>query len=180
MIFTPTRLAGAFVIEPEPFVDERGMFARVWCEREFAAHGLDTRIAQSNISLSLRRGTLRGMHYQVAPMAETKLVRCIRGAFYDVIVDLRPESPTYREHVGVELSAENRRALYIPKGFAHGFQTLVDDTEIFYQMGEFYSPEHQRGVRWDDPALGIRWPIEEPIILERDLGYPDLVAQAAG
>lgn len=174
MIFTPTRLAGAFLIDLEPRPDERGWFARVWCARELAEHGLETRVAQASVSVSARRGTLRGMHYQIAPHEEVKIVRCTRGAIYDVIVDVRPESPTYLAHVGVELSAANRRQLYIPRGLAHGFQTLADDTEVSYQMSEFYAPDAQRGFRWDDPAVGIAWPVPDPILNERDRGYPDL------
>lgn len=176
MIFTETALRGAFVIEPEPLADDRGFFARVWCAREFAAHGLETRIAQCSISLNTRRGTLRGMHYQERPYAEVKLVRCTRGAAFDVIIDLRPDSPTFLQHAAVELTADNRRMLYIPQGCAHGFQTLADDTEVLYQMSEFYAPSAGRGVRWNDPAFGIRWPIGDPILLERDRRYPDFRA----
>jgi dTDP-4-dehydrorhamnose 3,5-epimerase len=173
MIFTETALAGAFVIEPERREDARGFFARTWCEREARAHGLNPRVVQCNISFNTTRGTLRGMHYQAAPHQEAKLVRCTAGAIHDVIIDLRPASPTFRRHVAVVLSAENRRALYIPEEFAHGFQTLVDDTEVFYQMSEFYAPAHARGVRWNDPAFGISWPPGERIITERDQTYPD-------
>lgn len=174
MRFTETPLAGAWIIDPEPFSDSRGLFARTWCREEFGRHGMDTRIAQSSLSFNLKRGTLRGMHYQVAPFAEVKLVRCVRGSFFDVIVDLRPDSPTRLEHFGIELTAENRRALYIPEGFAHGFQTLEDATEIAYQMSEFYSPEHGRGIRWNDPSIGIEWPVADPIMSERDASYTDL------
>jgi dTDP-4-dehydrorhamnose 3,5-epimerase len=173
VIFTPTPLAGAFIVEPEPREDARGLFARTWCRRELEAHGLETRIAQCSTSFNKRKGTLRGMHYQAAPLAETKLVRCTRGAMFDVIIDLRPDSPTFTRHTAVTLSAENRTALYVPVGFAHGFQTLEDDTEVFYQISEFYSAEHARGVRWDDPAFGIAWPDDERIITERDRSYPD-------
>lgn len=173
MIFTELPLRGAYLIEPEPLDDERGFFARTWCRREFEARGLETVVAQSSISYNRRRGTLRGMHFQVAPHEETKIVRCTRGAIHDVIIDLRIDSPTFMKHVAVELSAENRAMLYVPKGFAHGFQTLTDDTEIFYQISEFHSPEHARGVRWNDPIFGIRWPIDDPIILGRDDSYPD-------
>jgi dTDP-4-dehydrorhamnose 3,5-epimerase len=179
VIFKATPLAGAFVIAPEPHTDERGSFARVWCEREFRAHGLETRITQISASLNLRRGTLRGMHYQVAPHEEVKLVRCTRGAIYDVIVDLRPESSTYLQHVAVELSVANGLQLYIPAGFAHGFQTLADESEICYQMSAFYEPAAQRGVRWNDPALQIAWPVSHPILNARDAGYPDLVPAGA-
>ena len=152
MIFTETPLPGAFIIEAEPLEDSRGLFARTWCLAEFAARGLETRIAQCSTSLSTVSGTLRGMHYQVSPRAETKLVRCTRGSIYDVIIDLRPESPTFTRHFGVVLTADNRKMIYVPTGFAHGFQTLQDGTELFYQVSEFYSPEHARGVRWNDPT----------------------------
>lgn len=168
MIFTETKLKGAFLIDIEPREDERGFFARSWCEDEFAKYGLNTRVVQCNISFNKKRGTLRGMHYQSEPFPEAKLARCTAGAIYDVILDLRPNSPTFKQWVSVELTAENRRALYIPEGFAHGFQTLEDNTEVFYQMSEFYHPECARGVRWDDPAFGIEWPIEEIIISVSD------------
>lgn len=173
MIFTLTPLAGAFVIEPEPREDWRGLFARTWCQRELAARGLDARIAQCGTSFNTRKGTLRGMHYQAAPLTETKLVRCTRGSIFDVILDLRPGSPTFTRSFGTVLSADNRKAMYVPVGFAHGFQTLEDDTEVFYQISEFYSEEHSRGVRWDDPAFGIVWPTDERRIVERDRSYPD-------
>ena len=173
MIFRQTALPGAFVIEPERHQDVRGWFARTWCQREFATHGLTEPIVQCSISYNRRRGTLRGMHYQIAPHAEAKLIRCTRGAIWDVALDLRPDSPTLHRHVGVELSAENGWALYIPEGCAHGFQTLVDDTDVFYQMSAFYAPEAARGIRYDDPAFGIEWPIDDPILLERDRTYPD-------
>lgn len=173
MIFEETSLSGAFVIEPERLEDERGFFARTWCRREFEAHGLDTRLAQCNISFNHQKGTLRGMHYQEAPHEEVKLVRCTRGSILDIIVDLRPESPTYKDHLSVELSENNRRMLYIPAQFAHGFLTLGDATEIFYQMSEFYAPEAARGFRWNDPAFEIRLPREVTVISERDQTYPD-------
>jgi dTDP-4-dehydrorhamnose 3,5-epimerase len=177
VIFTETPLGGAYVVDPEPFADFRGVFVRTWCRDEFVRNGLDPRITQSSLSHNHRRGTLRGMHYQVAPCAEVKLVRCVRGSLYDVIVDLRTDSATYLEHFGIELTADNRRALYIPEGFAHGFQTLEDATEVAYQMSEVYAPEHGRGLRWNDPAVGIRWPLENPILNERDASYPDLAAE---
>ena len=158
MRFTETRLKGAFIIEPERLEDERGFFARTFCQKEFGAHGLNSKIVQCNVSYNKHKGTLRGMHYQAPPMAEAKLVSCTRGAIYDVIIDLQPESPTYCQWFAEELNAENSKMIYIPEGFAHGFQTLEDETEVFYQMSEFYSPEHARGVRWDDPAFGIKWP----------------------
>jgi len=176
MHFIETPLAGAYIIEPEPIEDHRGFFARAWCARDFAERGLETRVAQCSISYNARRGTLRGMHFQVAPHEETKVVRCTRGAIHDVILDLRRDSPTFLQHVAVELTAENRRSVYIPRGLAHGFQSLVDDTEIYYQISEFYAADAARGVRWDDPAFGISWPIAPPIIVERDRTYPDFHA----
>lgn len=173
MIFTATDLAGAWVLDLDPHEDERGFFARVWCAREFAERGLEPRLVQSSLSFNQRRGTLRGMHFQAAPFEEVKLVRCTRGAIHDVIVDLRPESPTYTRHIAFELTADNRRQLYIPRGCAHGFQTLAADCEVVYQMSEFYTPDAGRGVRWNDPAFGIRWPIADPILNERDRSYPD-------
>ncbi len=168
MLFTETKLKGAFIIDIESREDERGFFARSWCEDEFREHGLNPRLAQCNISFNKKRGTLRGMHYQVAPFAEAKVVRCTMGAMYDVIIDLRPNSPTFKQWVSVELTAENRRALYIPEDFAHGLQTLSDDTEVFYQMSEFYHPECARGVRWNDDAFGITWPVLDMVISEND------------
>jgi dTDP-4-dehydrorhamnose 3,5-epimerase len=173
LIFTETKLPGAFVIEPEMHEDHRGFFARTFCQREFEAHGLNPQVVQCNISFNRFKGSLRGMHFQAAPYSEAKLVRCTAGSIYDVIIDLRPSSTAFKEHAAVELSARNRKMLYIPEGFAHGFQTLEDDTEVFYQMSQFYSPEHSRGVRWDDPAFGISWPPGERIIIERDRTYPD-------
>jgi dTDP-4-dehydrorhamnose 3,5-epimerase len=162
------------LIEPERFADERGFFARVWSEAEFAAGGISVRFVESNLSFSSRRGTLRGMHFQTAPFAQAKLVRCTRGSIYDVGVDLRPESPTFRQWVGAELSADNRRMLYLPGEFAHGFQTLEDDTEVFYQVSAVYAPDNYGGVRWDDPAFRIEWPhVEERVIIARDREYPD-------
>ena len=170
-------LPGAFVVEPERREDERGFFARTWCLDEFAAHGLNTRVVQCNISFNALKGTLRGMHYQVAPYAEAKLVRCTMGAIYDVLVDLRPESPAYRRWEAVELSAQTRRMVYVPEGIAHGFQTLEDNCEVAYQMSEFFHPECAQGVRWDDPAFGIAWPAtERRTISERDRQYRDFPA----
>ena len=176
MIFVETRLKGAHIIEPEKREDERGFFARSWCEKEFAEHGLNPHTVQCNISFNQKRGTLRGMHYQVEPCAEAKLVRCTQGAIYDVIIDLRPGSATFSQHIAEVLTAKNHKMLYVPEGFAHGFQALEDQTEVFYQMSGFYAPEFARGIRWNDPAFGIEWPIGEPIILERDATYPDFVA----
>lgn len=172
MIFTELSLPGAFRIDIEPIADGRGAFARTFCAREFEARGLRTRIVQSNASFNAARGTLRGMHFQRAPMAEAKLVRCSRGAACDVIVDLRPGSRAYCRWEAVELTQDNGRMIYIPEGFAHGFQTLEADTEILYQMFEFHSPEHAAGVRWDDPAFGIVWPLENPTLSEKDRSYP--------
>lgn len=173
MTFTETAIPGAFIIEPERLEDHRGFFARTWCEREAKAHGLAPRWVQCSISFNKRRGTLRGLHYQAAPHEEAKLVRCTRGAIFDVAVDLRRHSPTFRHHVSVVLSSENRKMLYVPEGCAHGLQTLEDDTEVFYQISQFHSPEHGRGVRWDDAAFAIEWPAAERIIIERDRNYPD-------
>jgi dTDP-4-dehydrorhamnose 3,5-epimerase len=173
MQFIETPLANAWSIEMDKLADERGFFARSYCPREFAQHGIEMRVVQCNVSFNSRRGTLRGMHFQTAPKAEPKLVRCTRGAIFDVIVDLRPESPTHCRWFGVELSAANHRQLYIPVGLAHGFVTLADDSEVFYQMGEFFSAEHARGVRWNDPAFDIRWPIEPTVISTKDQIYPD-------
>lgn len=171
-----TPLADACVIELEKLADDRGFFGRTYCPREFAQHGIEMRVVQCNVSFNARRGTLRGMHFQIAPKAEPKLVRCTRGAIFDVIVDLRLESPTHRRWFGVELSATNHRQLFIPIGLAHGFVTLADDSEVFYQMGEFFSPDHARGVRWNDPAFNIAWPIEPTVISSKDQSYPDYVA----
>ncbi len=174
MIFSPTPLAGACVVELEPVADDRGFFARAFCREEFEAHGLNPQLAQSNISFNRRRGTLRGLHYQAAPYAEAKLVRCTQGAIWDVIVDLRADSPSYKRWHAVELSAGNRRALYVPEGFAQGFQTLADDSEVLYLMSQFYRPDAARGLRWDDPALGIAWPIADPQLSDRDRSLPRL------
>jgi dTDP-4-dehydrorhamnose 3,5-epimerase len=175
--FEETALAGAWLVDLELHEDERGFFARTWCPDELAAHGLEATIAQWSISFNALRGTLRGMHWQEAPHAETKLVRCVRGAIYDVAVDLRPESRTYRRWLGVELDEANRRSLYVPEGFAHGFQTLSDGAEVLYGISERHVPESARGFRWDDPAVGIDWPrAEERVISERDLSWPDLDA----
>jgi dTDP-4-dehydrorhamnose 3,5-epimerase len=173
MLFTEVSLPGAFVIDLDKRGDERGFFARAFCEREFAAHGLSARFVQVNNSLTALKGTMRGMHYQLAPKAETKLVRCIRGAVFDVILDLRKGSPTFGESFGAELSAENRRMMYVPKGFAHGFVTLTDDAEAFYFVDEFYSPEHERGIRWDDPRFRIAWPVRPGVVSEKDRAHRD-------
>lgn len=172
MKFEPTPLVGAYLIKLEMRGDERGFFARAFCQNEFAAAGLETRIAQINNSSNVRAGTLRGMHYQLPPKAEVKMVRCIRGSLWDCIVDMRPDSPTYRKWFGTELSAENRHMLYVPRGFAHGFITLTDDTEPLYLASEFYAPESERGVRWNDPAIGIEWPREPVEISAKDANWP--------
>ncbi len=174
MRFTETRVAGAFVIEPEPIADERGFFARTFCRDEFGALGLNPCVAQANVSFNARKGTLRGMHYQQAPHQEAKLVRCTRGAIFDVVVDLRPASPSYQVWFGAELSDANRAMLYVPEDCAHGFLTLTDGAEVAYQMSAPYAAEAARGVRYDDPAFGIRWPGEVVVINERDRTYPDL------
>jgi dTDP-4-dehydrorhamnose 3,5-epimerase len=172
MILTELQLKGAHLIEPERLVDERGFFARTWCQQEFEAHGLNPRLVQCNISFNTKKNTLRGLHYQ-APHEEAKLVRCTMGAIYDVIVDLRSDSPTFKQWIAVELTATNRRMLYIPEGFAHGFQSLEDNTEVFYQMSELYAPTGARGVRWNDPVFGIQWPAAIACISDRDNSYPD-------
>lgn len=173
MIFEETKLKGAFIIELEKIEDTRGFFARAWCQEEFEAHGLNTNWVQANLVFSERWGTLRGLHYQIAPHEEAKLMRCIRGAIYDVIVDLRPESPTYKQWLGVELTADNHRMLYVPGGFAHGYQTLMDDNETFYPVSHFYAPGFERGIRWDDPAFGIEWPLDVQVISDKDTSWPD-------
>lgn len=178
MKFLPTGFDGLHVVDIEPRCDMRGFFARTWCEREFADAGLESRLVQCSMSHNLRRGTLRGMHYQTPPCEEVKLVRCTAGAIHDVVIDLRRDSVTYLRAFAVELSAANRRSLYIPAGFAHGFQTLADATEVSYQMSEFFAPEHARGIRWNDPRFAIDWPVDDPIVLDRDDSYPDYVPGA--
>ena len=174
MIFEQTRLQGAFLVDLERREDERGFFARTWCADEFADHGLVNRVVQANVSWNAKQGTLRGMHFQHPPHAETKLVRCTRGGIYDVIVDLRPDSETYKQWLGVELNAENRRALFVPEGFAHGYQTLVPDSEITYQVSAAYAPQAEGGVRWDDPAFGIEWPdAGNALLSDKDRSWPD-------
>ncbi len=173
MIFTETPLAGAFVIALETRDDERGFFARAFCQNELAEHGLETTVAQANLSYNHRKGTLRGLHMQNPPHGEDKMVRCISGAIYDAIVDLRPGSPTYRQWFGVELSAANRLMLYVPKGFAHGYQSLTDGSEVLYMVTQFYTPGAERGLRWNDPAFGVAWPLPDPILSEKDAAAPD-------
>jgi dTDP-4-dehydrorhamnose 3,5-epimerase len=175
MIFKETELEGAFLIELERIEDNRGFFARSWCKKEFEAHGLNHDLVQSNVSFNHRKGTLRGLHYQVAPYQETKLVRCTRGAIFDVIIDLRTHSPTRNQWIGVKLTDENDTMLYVPEGFAHGYQTLKDNTEVAYHTSQFYAPDAERGIRWDDPSVKIEWPeTDERIISDKDLLWPTL------
>jgi dTDP-4-dehydrorhamnose 3,5-epimerase len=175
MKFTPTKIPGAYLIEIQPITDERGFFARSFCADEFHQHGLNSDFAQCNVSFTSKQGTIRGMHYQVAPDTEAKLVRCTKGAIYDLILDLRPESPTFKQWVATELTADNRQMFYIPPGCAHGFQTLIDDTEVFYQMSGVYNADSARGVRWNDSAFGIEIPLAVSIISDRDREYPDFI-----
>jgi dTDP-4-dehydrorhamnose 3,5-epimerase len=172
MIFRETALPGAFVVDIEPVADERGFFARTWCQREFEEQGLTAHVVQTSLSLTRTAGTLRGLHYQARPHAEVKLVRCSRGVVYDVIVDLRPDSTTYRHWIGLELDASVYRMLYIPEEFAHGFLTLTDDCEVVYYMSRFHTPGAARGVRWDDPAVGVRWPADVRLVSDRDTQWP--------
>ena len=178
MIFKKTKLRDAYIVDIQPYQDERGFFARTWCRDELSAQSLDANLAQCSISFNRRAGTLRGMHLQLPPHAETKLVRCTQGALYDVIIDLRTDSASYMQWIGVELTAENHRALYVPKGFAHGFLTLADNTEALYMNSEFYEPEAARGVRWDDEQFGIAWPAAVHVISEKDLSYTAYEAAA--
>ena len=175
MIFTETKLKNSFLIEPEKLEDVRGFFTRSWSHREFIAAGIDEPIVECNISFSRKKGTLRGMHYQAAPYGQAKIIRCTQGAIFDAIIDLRPESPTFMQWFGAELSAQNHLMLYVPKDFAHGFQTLQDNTEVFYQMSSYYEAQSSQGVRWNDPAFGIEWPEDERTMLERDQQYPDFL-----
>jgi dTDP-4-dehydrorhamnose 3,5-epimerase len=175
MRFTKTPLDGAFVIDPAKFADDRGFFTRTFSKREMAEHGCATDLHECNVSFNHKAGTLRGMHFQVAPYAQPKLVRCTAGAIWDCVIDLRPDSPTYKKWFAEELTAANHRLLYIPEGFAHGFVTLADQTEVFYQMGNVYHPDSARGVRWDDPAFGIIWPVKPTVIHPRDAAYADFV-----
>lgn len=175
MIFIETKLRGAFLIKLEKLEDERGFFARTWCERELSEHGLNSRLVECSVSYNRKRGTLRGMHYQVYPNEEVKIVHCVRGAIYDVIIDLRRDSPTYTQWFSVALNVENRLMLYVPEKFAHGFQTIEDNTDVFYQISEFYAPDQARSVRWNDPRFQIRWPDNNPTLSERDRLVPDFV-----
>jgi dTDP-4-dehydrorhamnose 3,5-epimerase len=179
LIFREAQLRGAFIIDPDRLQDERGFFARTWCQREFADQGLNFRLVQCSISFNIRKGTWRGMHYQAAPHEEAKLVRCTRGRIWDVIVDLRSDSPTFGRHISVELSVDNHRMLYVPERFAHGFQTLEDETEVSYQMSQYHAPQSARGFRWNDPAFGIRPPLDITSISNRDSDYPDYATALA-
>jgi dTDP-4-dehydrorhamnose 3,5-epimerase len=180
MKFTETPLRGAYLVDIEPIADERGFFARTWCEREFRERGLNPGLKQASLSYNYRKGTLRGMHFQTNGHQESKLVRCVAGAVFDVIIDLRKNSPTFTRHFAAVLSVENRRMLYIPEGFAHGFQTLTDGAELFYQISQFYSPEHASGVRWNDPVFGINWPEPPQVISVRDQSFPDFDPDRGG
>jgi len=175
MLFEETKLKGAFTIDLERIEDSRGFFARAFCRREFEQRGLNPSVVQSNVSFNPRKGTMRGMHYQLAPFREVKLLRCTAGAIFDAIIDLRHDSSTYRQWTGLELSAQNRRLLYVPEGFAHGYLTLTENAEVFYQVSEFYSPGHERGIRWNDLAFRIDWPIEPLVISPKDASHPDFV-----
>jgi dTDP-4-dehydrorhamnose 3,5-epimerase len=178
MIFRQSKLCGAFTIDVEKREDQRGFFARTWSDREFLAHAIEFAPAQSSISYNRLKGTLRGIHYQAAPYQESKLIRCTRGAIFDVIIDLRPDSPTYQAWFGVELTAANDRTLYVPKDFAHGFQTLMDDTEVLYLMEDAYNPHAERGIRWDDPVFAIAWPVDVSVISDKDRSWPGFSASA--
>ena len=174
MKFQETKVKGAFVIEPEPFEDDRGYFNRAFCAREFEQAGLLTNIVQANMAGSRDKGTLRGMHYQVSPYEETKIFRCIKGAVFDVVLDVRPDSPSYGEWYGVELTPENRKMLYVPGGCAHGYLTLKDNTEVYYLVSEYYQPDAERGIRWNDPRFNIEWPLTENLTLsDKDKAWPD-------
>ena len=173
MKFTETKLQGAFIIAPDLIEDERGFFARTFCRREFEEQGLNPYLVQCNISFNKTKGTLRGMHYQASPNADEKLVRCTAGAIHDVIIDLRPESPTFKQWIATKLTEQNHQLLYVPEGLAHGFQTLMQQTEVFYQVSAFYHPTSERGVRWDDPTFGIEWPLPVSVVSRKDLSHPD-------
>lgn len=173
MIFQKIPMKGAFIIEMKPMRDERGFFARSFCQKEFEEQGINPRLVQANVSYNNNKGTLRGIHYQISPFEETKLVRCTQGAIFDVIIDLRKESPTYMQWFGVELNSENRTMLFVPESFGHGFQTLMDNTEVTYMVSEFYTPGSERGIRWDDPAFDIRWPVEVQVISDKDANWDD-------
>lgn len=172
MIFTATKLSGAFIVEIEQLSDDRGFYARTWCQREFQARNLNSNLVQSNLAYTKRKGTLRGMHYQIPPHEEAKLVRCTSGAIFDVLIDLRQESPTYKQWLGVRLTAENHVMIYVPEGFAHGYQTLEDDIEVSYQVSQYYYPEAERGLCYKDPSFGIEWPLDVQVISEKDSNWP--------
>lgn len=176
MIFTETKLKDSYILEIKKMEDARGFFGRSWCQKEFEEHGLVPCVVQANVSYNKKKGTLRGMHYQIAPYEETKLVRCTRGALYDVIIDLRPDSPTYKQWLGVELTADNYKMLYVPKGFAHGFITLEDNTEATYQVSQFYTPGAEGGIRYNDPLFGIEWPVEVTVISDKDKSWANYEA----
>jgi len=180
MIFNETEISGAYTVDLEKRLDDRGFFARGWCWQEFAERGLNNRLVQMNVSFNRSKHTLRGFHYQTPPYQEDKLLRCIRGSVHDVVLDLRPESPTYMRHISVELTAANYRMLFVPKGCANAFLTLMDDTEVTYLVSEFYTPAAEGGVRWNDPAFGIKWPADPAVISDKDRGWPDFVRQRAG
>lgn len=174
MILTETALKGAYIVEPEKYEDDRGYFARVFCETEFESHGFKISMLQSNIGFSHKKGTIRGLHYQVYPYAEVKLIRCIKGSIFDVIIDLRPDSLTYKQWFGIELNSTNNKMLLVPENFAHGYQCLANNTEVFYQVSQFYTPGAERGIRWDDPAFDIQWPeMYHPIVSEKDNQWPN-------
>ena len=174
MIFNETKLKGAFIVDLDELKDDRGFYARAWCQKEFEAHGMNSRMVQANMQFNKRTGTLRGLHQQLAPFQEAKFVRCLIGSIFDVIVDLRPDSPSYKQWLSVTLTADNRKALFVPEGFAHGYLTLLDNTEVFYQVTEFYTPGYERGVRWDDPTFAIQWPRTENLVIsEKDKSWPD-------
>lgn len=173
MIFTETKLKGAFILELKKIEDERGFFARSWCQKEMEEHGLTAQVVQTNVSFNPKKGTLRGMHYQVAPHEESKLVRCTRGSIFDVIIDLRPGSETYKQWQGVKLTSDNYRMLFVPEGFAHGYMTLEDNTEVTYQVSQFYTPGAEQGIRWNDPAFNVDWPLTPSILSEKDKAHPD-------
>jgi len=175
MIFSNTSLKDAVILEIEKLQDDRGFFGRTWDEEIFKNKGMNTQIAQCSLSFNLKKGTLRGMHFQEKPFQEVKIVSCTKGCIFDVIIDLRPNSKTYKQWYGIELKSDEHKSIYIPKGFAHGFQTLEDNTEVFYQISEFYNPSHSTGIRWNDPLFGIKWPLNNPIISEKDLGWSDFV-----
>jgi dTDP-4-dehydrorhamnose 3,5-epimerase len=177
MKFTETKLKGAFLVEIEKLTDDRGFFGRSWCRKEFDDHGLNSRLVQANVSFNRKKGTLRGMHYQIAPFQESKLIRCTRGAIFDVIIDLRLDSPTYKQWTGVELTADNYTMFFVPEDFAHGFQTLTDESEITYQVTQFYTPGSERGIRFDDRAFGIQWPLDVTVISDKDRTWPDFEVQ---